>query len=79
MMAPTTPDDFRPIVLATLLLFGACTTLPHGYDQLRWRDQRGDRGVGVAQRDLSWCIDAAETRRGLIAECMAMHGWLKAD
>lgn len=64
---------------ALMLAASACTTLHPSLEQLRWTDQRGDRGDAVAQRDLQACGAAVESRRSQIAACMAARGWVAAE
>ncbi len=63
---------FVPPFVALLV---ACTHLPPSFESLQWADQRGDRGPQVMQRDLAWCMQAIESRRSLLASCMAERGW----
>ena len=56
-------------------LLAACTSLPTSMSELPWQDLRGDRGNGVATRDLAACVDAAESRRSVVEHCMRARGW----
>lgn len=64
-----------PIALSLLT---ACVSMPESFSQLKWQDQRGDRGLQVMQRDFVWCADAVETRRSLQEQCMSERGWALA-
>lgn len=57
------------------LLAAACASVPDSVETLPWRDLRGDRGVGVRDRDWVECANAVETRRSSMTECMARKGW----
>jgi len=63
------------LVLPLSAWLAACTSLTNSFSQLTWQDQRGDRGVQVKQRDLTWCLESIETRHSLLASCMAERGW----
>lgn len=63
------------LVLVLAAWLAACASLPESFSPLTWQDQRGDRGVQVQQRDLAWCLESVETRRSLLAPCMAERGW----
>jgi uncharacterized lipoprotein YmbA len=65
------------LLIATLL--AACASAPESLFQLRWQDQRGDRGAQVLQRDLAWCAESVETRRSLLQACIAERGWIARD
>jgi hypothetical protein len=65
---------FSPVLLI-LALLSACSQLPPSMESLQWADQRGDRGSLVMQRDMAWCMQAIESRRSLLASCMAERGW----
>lgn len=65
--------------LTTLaFLLTACTSLPESFSELKWQDQRGDRGLQVMKRDFTWCSYAIETRRSLHEQCMRERGWALA-
>jgi hypothetical protein len=64
-----------PIVI---ILLTACASMPESFSQLKWQDQRGDRGQQVLQRDFLWCAEAVETRRSLAEQCMNERGWALA-
>ncbi|TAG25779.1 MAG: hypothetical protein EAZ37_11750 [Burkholderiales bacterium] len=61
-----------------LTLLTACASMPESFSQLKWQDQRGDRGWQVMQRDFIWCAEAIETRRSLAEQCMSERGWALA-
>ncbi|MFM7332565.1 MAG: hypothetical protein ACKO1L_13070 [Brachymonas sp.] len=67
------------IFIFAALLTTACSSIPESLGGLRWKDNRGDRGVQVSQRDLAWCVEAVETRRSLLATCMTERGWTQAQ
>ncbi len=54
----------------------ACASVPQALSELAWSDQQGDRGAGVAQRDLGDCLAVVETRRSLVGACMQARGWV---
>lgn len=62
------------VTLAALLL-AACATVPDSIGALPWRDEAGDRGVGVRDRDWVQCAEAVETHRSALSDCMARKGW----
>ncbi len=64
-----------PACVAAALIFGACTSLHSALRDIRWDDQWGSRGEGVAQRDLAACVEAVETRRSIVEACMETRGW----
>ncbi len=66
------------LVILSVLLLAACTSLPESFSPLKWQDLRGDRGSQVMQRDFSWCSNAIETRRSLHEQCMNERGWVLA-
>lgn len=53
----------------------ACTSLPDAVRELRWQDQWGDRGAQVLARDYRMCEALVESRRSLLADCLAQRGW----
>lgn len=65
-------------VLATILLLASCAQVPVSVQSLPWIDGRGDRGVGVRDRDWAQCADAVEQRRSAMAGCMEHKGWTLA-
>lgn len=71
----------RTWAACAVLAFGGsgCSSLHTSQAQLQWVDLQGDRGEGVAQRDLQACSAAVESRRSLITSCMAARGWRLAD
>jgi starvation-inducible outer membrane lipoprotein len=66
------------LLCTATLLIAACSSVPESFSQLKWQDQRGDRGLQVMQRDMAWCLDAIETRRSLQEQCMHERGWMLA-
>jgi hypothetical protein len=67
------------LLLASLLLLGACAQLPPAVKELGWKDQWGDRGEPVLARDYAMCQELVEQRRSLLSSCMAHRGWAWAE
>ncbi len=70
----------RTMALLTVAAWlGACANVAPTMDSMAWKDLRGDRGGTVSRRDLSDCVEAAESRRSLVETCMRERGWVHAD
>lgn len=63
------------LVLAAAFGGVACTSLPLAATSEVWTDTRGDRGNHVLARDLEACQISVESKRSLVASCMALRGW----
>ena len=58
------------------LAMSGCASIPASMQELPWQDAWGDRGVQVRDRDWIMCAELTESRRSLLAGCMAQRGWV---
>ena len=57
------------------LLVTSCGSVPDSVSQLARHDFFGDRGAQVFARDYEMCVNLVESRRALMAGCLASRGW----
>ena len=53
----------------------ACGSVPDSVSNLPREDRFGDRGAQVFARDYEMCANLVESRRALMAGCLAARGW----